>query len=241
MRSWYSVNMYKHPVFDFECYRIFFYQFDQHRIIETQPVKMRLVSSAGNNMSMIGNAQVFHCGINHWFALWDTQIKELNTVCYMTKIMLLLSERRLVCIILHGTFVLHGMISLHSINLQSFKQTSEMNTTSKIIIAVLIIGLMTSLAINMQQAKDHKDIKRVKELRSATVRSEITNAKEELATAERNLFLMREIQYAEENSMMNKARPSRTISTRIDSVFLNIGSSLDSINRTLQRIDSLER
>lgn len=116
-----------------------------------------------------------------------------------------------------------------------------MNTTSKIIIAVLIIGLMTSLAINMQQAKDHKDIKRVKELRSATVRSEITNAKEELATAERNLFLMREIQYAEENSMMNKARPSRTISTRIDSVFLNIGSSLDSINRTLQRIDSLER
>jgi mannitol-specific phosphotransferase system IIBC component len=116
-----------------------------------------------------------------------------------------------------------------------------MNATSKIIIAILVIGLITSLAVNMQQQKDHKDIKKARELKSAAIRKELTNAKEELTTAERNLFMMREIQYVADNSMINATPHARTISTRIDSVFLNIGSSLDSINQTLQRIDSLER
>jgi glycine cleavage system pyridoxal-binding protein P len=116
-----------------------------------------------------------------------------------------------------------------------------MNATSKIITAILLIGLMTSLAVNMQQAKDHKDIRKAQDLKSAVIRKELVNAKEELARAERNLFMMREIQYVEDNSMMNATSHARTISTRIDLVFLNIGSSLDSINKTLQRIDSLER
>jgi len=116
-----------------------------------------------------------------------------------------------------------------------------MNTTAKIIIGILLIGIMTSLAMNMQQSKDHKYIKRAQELKSAAVRNELANAKEELATAERNLFMMREIQYVEDNSMLNATSHARTVSTRIDSVFLNIGSSLDSINTSLNKIDSLER
>lgn len=116
-----------------------------------------------------------------------------------------------------------------------------MKTISKIIIVILLIGLLTSLAVNMQQAKDHADIKKAQDMKSATVRNELANAKEELATAERNLFMMREIQYAEDNSMINATPHARTISTKIDSVFLNIGSSLDSINTTIQRIDSLEK
>jgi hypothetical protein len=116
-----------------------------------------------------------------------------------------------------------------------------MNATSKIIIAILVLGLITSFAVNMQQTKDHKDLMRAEALRSGKVRDEVANAKEELATAERNLFMMREIQYVEDNSMMNATPHARTISTRIDSVFLNIGSSIDSINTILQKIDSLER